>query len=126
LEGKKYNIYIFCFTRQIFWNHDWFVIVTNIHKFSSKLKNLSVESECVCSQACISLELTLFPPNEKWYLYNYFVTTFRQFSLLYSHYHFIISLPFSLSIVFNQWKEREKKFSPKVVSNGCSNITALS
>jgi len=52
-------------------------------------------------------------------------TTLWQLSLTYLHYHFILSLLFSLSIVFNQWKKRKKKLSPKIISNGCSNITTI-
>ena len=35
-------------------------------------------------------------------------TIFVQLSLSYSHYFLILSLPFSLSIVFDQWKERKQ------------------
>jgi len=58
---------------------------------------------------------------EKWYLYNHFGTTFVQLSLSYSHYVFILSLPFSLSIVFDQWKER----TTRLYQSSCSNITTL-
>ena len=48
---------------------------------------------------------------EKWYLYNYFLTTFWQLSLSYSHYLLIFSLPFSFSIIFDQSKKRKPKLS---------------
>jgi len=43
-----------------------------------------------------------------------FCDNFWQLSLSYSHYSLIFSLHSSLSIVFVQWKEREKKLSQKL------------
>ena len=60
---------------------------------------------------------------EKWHLYSHFVTTFWQFYLSYTHYIFIFHFLFSLSIVFDQWKERKKKLSHKLSKMSCSNIT---
>ena len=61
---------------------------------------------------------------EKWYLYNHFYIIFVQLSLSYSHYLLILSLPFSLSIVFNQWKERTKG-CPKSCTKGVVQISLL-
>ena len=44
---------------------------------------------------------------EKWYLYDHFITTFWQLYLSYSHYILLLSLHYSLSIILDQWEERK-------------------
>jgi hypothetical protein len=56
---------------------------------------------------------------------NICTTIFVQLSLSYLHYLLIISLPFSLSIVFDQLEERTTRLSQKLYQNSCSNIVTL-
>jgi len=60
---------------------------------------------------------------EKWYLYNYFGTTF---SLILTLCFYYLSSFFSHSIVFDQRKERTTRLSQRLYQNSCSNITTLS
>jgi len=62
--------------------------------------------------------------NEKWYLYNHFITTFLQLSLSYSHYVLLLSFFFSL-YYFGSMKREQMKVVIKVVSNGYTYITTL-
>jgi len=49
-------------------------------------------------------------------------TIFVQLSLSYSYYLLILSLPFSLSIVFDQREKRTTRLFQKLYQNSCLNI----